>query len=72
MMLFTKLLIPFIIYNTFLDINHNKVLAACSKEGEDCCWLVRYEGLVKDINDRPGFQAEITEAFQVGKIRQYR
>ena len=72
MMIFAKLLVSFVICYLFLDGNNNKVLAACSKEGEECCWLVRYEGLVKDINDRPGFQAEITEAFQVGKIRQYR
>ena len=71
-MLFSKLLISFIIHNLFLDGNNNKVFAACSKEGEECCWLVRYEGLVKDINGRPGFQAEITEAFQVGKKIQYR
>ena len=53
------------------DANNNFVSASCSKENEEneCCWLVRYEGLVKSINDRPSFQAPITEAFQVGIIK---
>jgi len=44
--------------------NDNFVFAVCSNADEECCWLKHYEGVEKTINDRPNFQAEITEAFQ--------
>ena len=61
----------FLVCVVVFDANYNIVSASCSTANEEneCCWLVRYEGLVKSINDRPGFQAPITEAFQVGIIK---
>lgn len=70
-MLKNKLFSFFLVGVVVFDANYKIVSASCSTANaeNECCWLVRYEGLVKSINDRPGFQAPITEAFQVGMIK---
>ena len=64
----SKLLACFVIYFLVFEGNDNFVIAVCSDADEECCWLKYYEGVEKSINDRPGFQAEITTAFQVWKL----
>ena len=64
----SRLLACFVIYFLVFEGNDNFVVAVCSNADEECCWLKHYEGVEKSINDRPNFQAEITEAFQVGKL----
>ena len=61
----SKSLACFVIYYLILEGNDNFVSAACTIVGEKCCWLNRYVGVEKTINDRPGFPLEITEGFQV-------
>ena len=68
MILVIKLLACFVIYFLIFVGNDNFVFAVCSNADEECCWLKHYEGVEKTINDRPNFQAEITEAFQVWKL----
>ena len=63
-----KLLACFVTYFLIFEGNDNFVIAVCSDADEECCWLKHYEGVEKSINDRPGFQAEITTAFQVWKL----
>ena len=71
-MILKNKLFAFLIVCIFVfDANNNNVLASCSTANEEneCCWLVRYEDKISSTNDRPGFQDEITEAFQVRMIK---
>ena len=64
----SKSLACFVIYYLTFEGNDNFVSAVCTQVGERCCWLRHYEGVERTINERPGFQAEITEAFKVWKL----